>query len=986
MDYVVLLSLICIIFIILLFYSGRIKRPKPEHFEVEKRKVNITPGINNFLIDREAVEKCDILDYGNYLDPEIENDDNDENGDKDDNEENKKNKVEDSKIYVNMRNVLEAGRIKKFKPKDRTTLDNKNKEYCFIYDDPIADLQDKMMINKECNIHNVLFKDNPMISDVFVDNKQDNVYKLPYRKCVLEIDKKNVNRENLVTFYKHHDGNMSCDDKIFSLIQKVNIKTKEYVALYKKYKNLQKKHALLKGAYEKLISDLDICFKEREKLIKELEDLISDKKRNAALFAENTLKSKECNKNFKSAENIRDVYMQQKTTEKEEANLNLSSAVQELNLCNKKRDELYPDKNRYIHTLTESTQDVRVTRDDNLKFVKELAKCQDDLSKETERMNDFDKKNSLCFPYIEDAANCKRVKTKCDIDLTDCNVKKDVIWNKSEIERGKHEKCSKDLPPNITSRDICYKQVDTLMDDNKQKKVIIDNNDETISGLWKDVKQCGIDLGRVNEEIKGMQQINTDLYNELGKTNKLCANDTIENINTQIKQVTLENQMKTELVLKEAVVTRKEEIENEIKESVADCKLGMYNCLKGDAVNYDTYIIDSAGGRIEDAQYCAEACAKDTRCRSIYFNESEKKCFKLSGPFETTTTTGIKRSIGQDVLGYTANFDGNTRSQTCPQGAMNCMHAVGISTKDNIVINEKSAITFDDCVKVCHETENCKSVSYSKEMKTCKLFNNFYSEHNENLEPVRYSDNKYMSADIDTGFCESSEWTEWGPCVEINFCTGVGVSERTRSAGGPGCPEVKMSRPCDIPFKRTEAEVEKWTDCSVQCGPGPGTRTKFKNRCNDDIITESCKGEGKIIRSEAELGKWQKCSVECGVGVNVKFDDRCSTIPSETRECVRNFELWAYEDDWFESNKRSFSCSQMENLGGGMFQTGAYAAGFGMSSFRFEGNPGYKVTPGVQGGWKDDDGNLNSYRNYEATDLGDVGYSRSVVWLPPENL
>ena len=260
MDYTILTVLCISLIILLLFYSGKIKRkiPKTEHFlnnEVNndvnndvnkgaKNDVMITSGINKFLIDREAVEICDILEYDNYIDPDMSN------------------SVEEVVIYATMRNILDAGRIKRYKPKDRTAMD-KNKEYCFIYDDPISDLQDTMMLGEDCAITNPQFANNPMISNVFVDTKQDNVYKLPYRKCVLEIDKKNVNRDNLVKFYKFHTGKMTCDDKILAIINKLDKITKEYVDLYERYRTLKKQNIELNANYDKLLSDLRKCIKER---------------------------------------------------------------------------------------------------------------------------------------------------------------------------------------------------------------------------------------------------------------------------------------------------------------------------------------------------------------------------------------------------------------------------------------------------------------------------------------------------------------------------------------------------------------------------------------------------------------------------------------------------------------------------------------------------------------------------------------------------
>lgn len=817
MNYAIL-SVICIsLIVILLFYMRKIKRPKSnsqEHFVVDGA-VKISPGINNFLIDREAVEKCNILEYTNFIDPDT------------------LNNVEDSQIYTNMRNILDAGRIKKYKPKDTTSLDN-DKEYCFIYDDPITDLQDTMMFNKDCSITNILFANNPMISNVFVDNSQDNVYRLPYRKCVIEIDKKNVNRGNLIKFYKENTGKMLCDDKILALIQKINEKTREYVALEAKYKKLKEENFTLTGIYKTLSSDLEACIKEMDRLTKELDELIIEKNKNQNKLEKDTDDLKICNANYKSGENIRDVYMKQKTEEKATVNENLLVKVGELKVCNAEGEKLSNDVSRYDDSSNKISSIYNEANRDKTIFDKKLETCMGNKLQEDKRFNDNEVLRAQCFPYIDDAFQCNKEKVECDSNFIVCDKKRVEMSSKCKSENEKLKKCNTDLPPKKESLQVCLTSVNYFVEDNNKKLPVIDENKETIKGLWKDVKQCNLDLSRVETKIKGMQKINTDLYNELANTNKQCADDTLENINAQIEEVNLDDTLITE-----------EAREKEIKESATECKLGMYNCLKGNATNYSSDVIDLAGGRTEDAQYCAEACAKDTRCRAIYFNEGEKRCFKLSKPFETTTTEGLARTIGGDeVLGYTANFYENTRSTTCPLGAMNCMNAVGISTKDKVVVNEKSANTFDECINQCHDTEKCKSVSYSKDTKTCKMFNNFFSEHNENKEPVRYADSKYLSADIGTGLCLSMEWSKWGPCVETEFCTGKGVSERTKGSGGAGCLEEKMYRPCDVPFKRTELEVEKWSACSVKCAKdGQGTRTKFKNRCNDEILTDVCTGK-----------------------------------------------------------------------------------------------------------------------------------------------
>lgn len=108
----------------------------------------------------------------------------------------------DDEAYLTATTFVPTMRMKKWKPKSgsvATGLD-KSREYCYMdYDSNLTDYWFQWPNEQACDRD--LFRGNPAIADVFVDDKMDMSRSFPFKKCVFAVDKKAATDSNLSTFW-----------------------------------------------------------------------------------------------------------------------------------------------------------------------------------------------------------------------------------------------------------------------------------------------------------------------------------------------------------------------------------------------------------------------------------------------------------------------------------------------------------------------------------------------------------------------------------------------------------------------------------------------------------------------------------------------------------------------------------------------------------------------------------------------------------------
>lgn len=132
------------------------------------------------------------------------------------------------KAFNSAMNYIPTARIKMWKPKDETMMNKENTDkfaYCYIDNDADNKNQDALMQGPDaCSRSNDVLFNNQFVVDVFSDNAVENTRKMPYKKCVLKIEKDQVNVDSLQRFWDSV-GSQDCDQLYYPLQEK----NQEYV-------------------------------------------------------------------------------------------------------------------------------------------------------------------------------------------------------------------------------------------------------------------------------------------------------------------------------------------------------------------------------------------------------------------------------------------------------------------------------------------------------------------------------------------------------------------------------------------------------------------------------------------------------------------------------------------------------------------------------------------------------------------------------------
>ena len=115
--------------------------------------------------------------------------------------------LSDGRAEATVVDFIDGMRLNKFKPHNIGVDGNNGKDYCFVFDDPKHDYQDRLIYGQSCSKDNIMFKDAKFITNVYKDDKPTDVYSFDVSKCVLEIDPAKVNDDELQKFWSNVSKN-----------------------------------------------------------------------------------------------------------------------------------------------------------------------------------------------------------------------------------------------------------------------------------------------------------------------------------------------------------------------------------------------------------------------------------------------------------------------------------------------------------------------------------------------------------------------------------------------------------------------------------------------------------------------------------------------------------------------------------------------------------------------------------------------------------
>lgn len=859
--------------------------------KIKEPFVNILSTAKDYQVHIDGVEKCDILRTTSC----------------------------NVDSYATMKNLIDTGRIKKYKPDDRSKLDP-TKEYCYIDNDKFNNFQDMMMYNKACNTCNVYFKDNPMFTNIFNDKSSDMVYKLPFEKCVLEIDPQNATDQNLDKFYSLQKNMMDCGTKLGGLkntLDDINVK---YINLRSQYNTTSNEYNMLFENNNTLTGELNQCFSLLNSNNIHIESLSNNLATNFGVFTTHNNNYLDCVNKTNIAKEVQNQALQFYNVERENAKLAFVDQEFKYKECSDSIYDLGIDKDKYSRMYTNVKGINDVFSQDNIYYQNKLESCTKKLDEQKSAEKIIIKKYEDCYPYIEKNQTCSNNKIKCDKDYQFCTDERSKFKIWADEKYKSFVDCTSNLKSYKEMLEKCLKDVAFFTRDNKIKESVIVVNSSNINVSSNNYIQCLSDTNSIDKQIEVLQQVNTDLYNELEKINRECEDK---------RKNYLENEIETiKIVYDDVIKTKQVDAEEHCDLNKSECLVGMRDCMNATVkVNYQLCVNSNDCTLFTNGeQYCAEACVSDSNCESIYYDRSSKKCYKFKTKYGEN---GLSREPNVNG-GYTANFDKNRRVY-CPIGSTGCMGAIGFANSNNI-IKETNEADFDNCTYTCHETTDCRSVSFNIKNNMCSLYNNAFGRYVPHKEPIRHDNSDYMSADLDPQYCIKQEWGEWEPCVvtlaikppddSINAQTGSNVTNGSNNNVSNGSSS-------------NEHPIGDYS--GKNCGLGKQIRKKSRGgvTCPEQIEERACYlpcVKRKCDRSTV----WTKCSSQCGVGSRRRYKDPCSG-EYEEEACNRDFTLQVWQDSGFKNKTQTYTCKNMgpwrQNEGENRY-TWSNGEPFGISSFR----------------------------------------------------
>jgi uncharacterized coiled-coil DUF342 family protein len=423
----------------------------------------VSPYMDSVYKDQ-GIELCDVLSSSNYM----------------------------------ARNYVDSLRIMKWKPSEKDPQYNnyiasqKDHDYCFFFAESDKGLlkvdsnlgympvKDPLASFSNCSKDNSLFKDTSFITDVFESTGFDKTHRLPYKKCVLQINKQNANDSNVNAFWDGFSGGNNqafCQGMVNALQNEVNgYKNK----VDEVNKNLKPYHEKYKSTTQ-LMETLQKCKKDNIQLEKNLND--------------NTKKLKELQAKIDNANKKYSTLTDDARKQLDKINIQLNQKESELlGLKNKNQYVLEID----LENLQNNISSYTIKRDG----------CTKELNTVTEKYNQV----------ANDHNNVMNIYKKITIDLGQCEKKlRELLGNIDENKpiKANYVKQLIDIQDNLFK---CLTEQERLKSEEAYWK-------SRLEQVTKDLQECSKELANLLAEIETLKTQREALINEIEDIKRRCRND-----------------------------------------------------------------------------------------------------------------------------------------------------------------------------------------------------------------------------------------------------------------------------------------------------------------------------------------------------------------------------------------------------------------------------------------------------------------------------
>lgn len=441
-------------------------KPSQEHF-----RTSLTSDAMEDLIREAGVESCDIL----RQDVSAPN-------------------MNPSSVS-HMQMTLDAMRINKWKPvsvEERSIMQtNQDKEYCYMYNDNRANIQDYRLDNEQndgCSMNNVLFQNNPMFTQVFTSSNLDNVHKFPITKCVLEIDRKKAaaNQGSNVSAFWNVWGPTYCDALAAPLLRQIADLDKKTLEVSKTYDEWLNSNQQLSCSYSSLSNYLH-------------------------------LQCTPCNVVWNSKyQRIQNEYIRLSDV--------LEDHVIHNQMYSRSNKDLYQKVKGYESNITEQRGIFVVEQDKRKQCDKELAACRKEESKLKKDFDKFQPQVNYKELHVNEIQGIMENKTlvfkdwdevqnpKCITELESITKKRDEQKVRTDIVIDEYHKC---IPERITASND-YKAAFDAFEVNSNLRYRCEERERELDSMYKatsnDARGCIANLPRLKER-------QVDVQNNVGVQN-----------------------------------------------------------------------------------------------------------------------------------------------------------------------------------------------------------------------------------------------------------------------------------------------------------------------------------------------------------------------------------------------------------------------------------------------------------------------------------
>lgn len=418
-----------------------------------------------------------------------------------------------AKDFVMVQEFIQGNRIKEWKPKLDYPSSN---SFCYFYDDVENGMQDNMMTNCNCDISKPIFRDNPMIKNVFHDVAPDRTHLHPIKKCVVEFDNGNVTSDNISKFMGALNDEY-CTSLAMNMSLDLSDVQKQYSELLKLNSSIEYNYAFLKSKYDEEYNSLLACASNNVRAL----DMIDKFTKSNAIYIKNSeIKKKNyemCQEELSelwatTSNNIIDL---RKDTEK--YNKLEQVEIEKLEECKKTSTDIQNDMQRYINNtgILFNMNENMYFQNSNLYIANE--KCKKDIKITNDSIDDYTRRYNICFPNIEEYNICNPLLKVCTESLAECDKEKRMYNEKYKENSLNYEICQSNLREVNDNINKCGLEYDIVYATNKERGATINKQNITITDLIRKNKECSAylksrialknELERRNVELRKQKEL-----------------------------------------------------------------------------------------------------------------------------------------------------------------------------------------------------------------------------------------------------------------------------------------------------------------------------------------------------------------------------------------------------------------------------------------------------------------------------------------------